>query len=779
LGQVTKTIGWTYANIESGRYSSPVSLSQFQFYKYFYQLLDFMRKGFFSLLLFFLCVDLSAQQNQISGFDDSSISEELKTERTFDGLISRENIGLTIRDLSSEPHNLGSDGSKVVAEKIQRKFRDYGFDTHMDIYQVLFPEPTMRILEMTAPYAYRALLKEPALKEDATSGQSGQLPTYNAWSADGDVTSELVYVNYGLNADYEELAKMGIDVKGKIVIARYGQSWRGIKPKIAQEHGAIGCIIYSDPKDDGYYQGDVYPKGAFKNEFGVQRGSVMDMVIYPGDPLTPGIGATKDAKRYASHLDAPNLLKIPVLPISYHDAKPLLEALAGPVAPEGWRGALPITYHVGPGKSTVHLKLQFDWKLVPCYDVIAMIKGSEFSDEWVIRGNHHDAWVNGAMDPVSGQASMLEEAKALGTLVKSGWRPKRTIIYCAWDGEEPALLGSTEWVEDHAALLQQNTVVYINSDENGRGFLNAGGSHALEGVVDEVAKNVTDPQTGVSIYERQKAHKIATATSPQLAKEVMDKTSLHLEALGTGSDFSPFLQHLGIPSVDLGFSGEDNGGSYHSIYDSYDNYIRFIDPGFYYCASLSKIAGHVSLRMLDADVLPFDFRILYREIKSYTTELQTLISNLRETTSINNEIIRKKYLIIASDTAKPFFPNPVKQEVPYIDFSPLENALASLAKSSDHAFEMLRNSGFNAEQKKILNKRLYRAEQSLLLDEGLPLRPWYKHVLYAPGYYTGYAVKTLPGIRESIEQRNFTEAQTGIKKAAIAINKLAEYLSAL
>jgi N-acetylated-alpha-linked acidic dipeptidase len=738
-----------------------------------------MQKGFLILIMAMTNVNVSGQQVGLSGFNDTSATEELKNEKTFDSFISRENIGLTIRDLSSVPHNLGSAGSKEVAEKIEKKFRDYGFDVHMDVYQVLFPEPKIRILEMTTPQSYHALLKEPALKEDETSGQKDQIPTYNAWSADGNVTAELVYVNYGLYADYEELAKRGIDVKGKIVITRYGKSWRGIKPKIAQEHGAIGCIIYSDPKDDGYYQGEVYPKGPFKNEYGVQRGSVMDMVVYPGDPLTPGIGATKDAKRFPSHNDAPNLLKIPVLPISYHDAKPLLEALDGPVAPENWRGALPITYHIGPGKSTVHLELLFDWKLVPCYDVIAMIKGSQYPDEWVIRGNHHDAWVNGAQDPISGQAAMLEEAKAIGAMVKSGWKPKRTIVYCAWDGEEPALVGSTEWVEDHAALLQQNTVVYINSDEYGRGFLDAGGSHALEGLVDEVAKNIRDPQTGVSIYERQKAHNVSTAESPLLAKEMMDKTKLHLDALGTGSDFSPFLQHLGIPVLNLGFSGEDNSGDYHSIYDSYNNFVRFIDPGFYYGVALSKMAGHVSLQMLNADKLPFDFRILYKEIKSYATELQTMISNLRETTSINNEIIRKKYLILAADTAKPFFPLAVKQEVPYIDFSPLENAIISLGKAADHAHDVMEGKGMSPKQTDSLNRFLYRAEQQLLLEQGLPLRPWYKHVLYAPGFYTGYAVKTFPGIRESIEQRNFQQAEIEIRRAAFSINKLAGYLSAL
>jgi N-acetylated-alpha-linked acidic dipeptidase len=738
-----------------------------------------MRQGFLILFFYFIQIVLPAQPPQISGFSDSAALEEIKREKTFDSLINPGNIGLTIRELASRPHHVGSPGSKEVAEKIRQKFRDYGFTVRMDIYQVLFPEPKIRILEMTAPRSFQATLKEPALKEDETSGQEGQLPTYNAWSADGDVRAELVYVNYGLNADYEVLSRMGIDVKGKIVIARYGQSWRGIKPKIAQEHGAIGCIIYSDPKDDGYYQGDVYPKGAFKNEYGVQRGSVMDMVVYPGDPLTPGVGATKDAKRYATRQEAPNLLKIPVLPISYHDATPLLESLTGPVAPESWRGALPFTYHIGPGKSSVHLQLEFDWKMVPCYDVIAMIQGTEFPDEWVIRGNHHDAWVNGAQDPISGQAAMLEEAKAIGVMVKSGWKPRRTIVYCAWDAEEPALVGSTEWVEDHAALLQNNTVVYINSDENGRGFLNAGGSHALEGMVDEVAKGVTDPQTGVSIFERLKAHQIVTAASPEQAKEMMDKSGLRLQALGTGSDFSPFLQHLGIPSLNFSFSGEENSGDYHSIYDSYDNFIRFIDPGFVYEAALSKIAGHSALRMLDAEILPFDFRILQREIKSYTAELQTLIARMRESTAINNEIIQKKYQIIAGDTSRPYSPEAIKQAVPYIDFSPLENALTSLAKATDHANQVLRNAMADTRQADGLNHRLYRAEQELLIDQGLPLRPWYRHVLYAPGFYTGYSVKTLPGIREAIEQRDFHQAELEIKRAAFYVNKLASYLSSL
>ena len=436
-------------------------------------------RQFLFLAILFLCVQLSfAQTKPISGFTTSSANAQSQLEAKFDAGLSRESIGQNIKHLSAKPHAVGSPAGKEYADYILYLYKSWGWDAKIETFHVLFPTPKTRVLEMISPTSYKALLKEPGLKEDTTSNQAAQLPTYNAWSADGNVTGELVFVNYGLPADYEQLEKLGIDVKGKIVIAKYGRSWRGIKPKVAQEHGAIGCIIYSDPKDDGYVAGDVYPKGAFKNEYGVQRGSVMDMVIYPGDPLTPGVGATEDARRL-ERSQATNLLKIPVLPISYHDAKPLLEALEGPVAPADWRGGLPFTYHIGPGKTKVHLQLAFNWKIVPCHNVIAMIKGSQYPDEWVIRGNHHDAWVNGANDPISGQAALLEEARSIGALVKSGWKPKRTLVYCSWDGEEPGLLGSTEWAEYHDDELQKKAVVYINTDASARGFLDAGGSHAL------------------------------------------------------------------------------------------------------------------------------------------------------------------------------------------------------------------------------------------------------------------------------------------------------------
>ncbi len=717
-----------------------------------------------------------SQPTAITGFTEKTSAKQMALEQQFDALLSAQNVGNTIQELSAKPHEIGSPGSKAVAETILAKYKSWGWDAHIETYQVLFPTPITRVLEMTSPTKYTAILKEPALKEDATSGQDGQLPTYNAWSADGDVTGQLVFVNYGLPSDYETLAKLGVDVKGKIVIAKYGRSWRGIKPKVAYEHGAIGCIIYSDPKDDGYSRGDVYPKGPFKNEYGVQRGSVMDMVLYPGDPLTPGVGATENAQRL-DRKDATTILKIPVLPISYHDAQPLLAALDGPIAPADWTGGLPITYHVGPGNAIVHLKLAFDWKIRPAYDVIAKIKGSTFPDEWVIRGNHHDAWVNGANDPISGQSALLEEAKAIGELVKKGWQPKRTLVYCAWDGEEPGLLGSTEWAEDHGKELQQKAVVYINSDGNGRGFLNAEGSHALNNFMYQISETVKDPETGVSIFKRRLAEQIVHAPSDEKKQALMKEHTLELGAMGSGSDYSSFIQHLGVPCLDLGFGGEDAGGEYHSIYDSWDMYRRFKDPTFAYGVALAQTAGRAALRMAEADVLPFDFRSLHKTVDGYINELMQNVQQMRMSTMVENKIIATHQFQLAADpTKKMVFPSE-KPAVPYLDFSPLQNAVGALKNSSDSLAITWEKALQNSSMQESLNKALYRAEQQLLSLNGLPRRPWYKHTLYAPGFYTGYGVKTMPGIREAIEQRNWQEAQEQIAVDAAAIQQLAAYLA--
>jgi N-acetylated-alpha-linked acidic dipeptidase len=733
-------------------------------------------KKTFTLGLLSLSAFAYAQQKTLIGFTPTSADKELAVEKQFDQQISAERIGETIKLLSSEPHHIGSPGGKKVAETILAKFKSYGLDAHIETYQVLFPTPKTRMLEMTGPTPYTAVLKEPALPEDATSGQEGQLPTYNAWSADGDVTAPLVFVNYGLPEDYDRLQRLGIDVKGKIVIAKYGRSWRGIKPKVAYEHGAVGCIIYSDPKDDGYGQGDVYPKGPFRNEYEVQRGSVMDMVIYPGDPLTPNVGATAKAKRL-ERADAPTILKIPVLPISYHDAQPLLAALSGPVAPEDWSGGLPITYHVGPGASIVHLKLEFNWTQVPAYDVIAKIKGSEFPDEWVLRGNHHDAWVNGADDPVSGQSAMLDEARAIGQLLKTGWKPKRTIIYCAWDGEEPGLLGSTEFAEEHTKELQQKAVVYINSDSNGRGFLEAGGSHALEPFMDEIEHEILDPQTHVSLFERNQARELVNAQSVKTKKEIMDRKVRRLDALGSGSDYSSFLQHLGIPSLNLEFGGEDAGGEYHSIYDSYDDYSRFKDAGFVYGVALAQVAGRATLRMADADLLPFDFRSLYATIDRYAKEIEEMTKNMKETTDMEKQLLAANAYTLAADPTKHEQQPSAKADVPQIAFKPLTDALSALKKSTDQLAATWQSAVNTSDKHKKLNEKLYQAEQQLLSTDGLPRRPWYRHTIYAPGFYTGYGVKTIPGIREAIEQRNWTEAQQQIEVVAKQIQQLANYIS--
>ena len=726
----------------------------------------------------FFRVAIVAQTSAILGFSPTAAAIQLATEKKFDANLRAKNIDLFIKELSAVPHHVGSAGDEANAKYILNKFKSWGYDSEIETFYVLFPTPVTRLLEMTGTKKFTASLKEPALKEDATSGQQAlQLPVYNCWSADGDVTAELVFVNYGVPADYEKLARMGIDVRGKIVIAKYGQSWRGIKPKVAQEHGAIGCIIYSDPKEDGYFQGDVYPRGPYRPAAGAQRGSVMDMPIYPGDPLTPGIGATKDAKRI-DRKDATNLLKIPVIPISYSDALPLLESLEGPVVPDAWKGALPITYHAGPGKNKIHLKLAFDWQIKPINNVIARLKGTEFPDEWIIRGNHHDAWVNGAADPLSGQAAMMEEARSVGELVKTGWKPKRTILYCAWDGEEPGLMGSTEWVEFHADELQQKAVLYINSDGNGRGFLEAAGSQALEPAFTEIAKAVNDPETNVTVFDRKRAYDIVSAGSVKAKKEILTAKIFTLPALGSGSDFSPFVQHIGIPSLNLGFGGEDDGGEYHSIYDSYDLYRRFKDPTFEYGVVLAKTAGRTTLRFADAASLPFDFRNLQTTISKYAIEVMALADEMRENTSVENQLIKEKYYTMADKVNDPLLPPVAKDEVPFLNFSALQNAVDVLAKATGALNTIIVADTLTALKKNELNIQLYKAEQALLTKDGLPRRGWYKHAIYAPGFFTGYGVKTLPGVREAIEQRNWKEAQEQIEIAAAAVINLSVYLDA-
>ncbi len=704
----------------------------------------------------------TAPAQKIMGFAEAGAAKQIDWEKQFDAQLQASNQDAYMQFLTSHPHHVGSSQDKANAEYMANLFKQWGYQTEIASYYVLFPTPKLRMLELTGTKPFKAKLEEPAIAGDKTSGQKAeQLPPYNAYSADGDVTAELVFVNRGVPADYEELARRGIDVKGKIVIAKYGGSWRGIKPKVAAEHGAIGCIIYSDPADDGYAIGDTYPEGGYRPKDGVQRGSVMDMPVYPGDPLTPDIGATKDAKRL-DRKDAITIMKIPVLPISWEDALPLLQSLKGEVVPASWRGALPITYHVGPSIDKVHLKLEFNWDTKQLYDVIAKLPGKDFPDEWVIEGNHHDAWVNGAEDPISGMVAELEEARAIGELVKKGFRPRRTIVFCAWDGEEPALLGSTEWTEDHQQELKQKAVVYINTDGNGRGFIGAGGSHTLEPFFNEIMEQVMDPQTGVSIKERKYAQTVVNADKAGRTKLLGDK-NMKLSALGAGSDWGGFLQHIGIASINIGFGGETEGGQYHSTYDSYDHFTKYIDPGFQYGIALSKTTGRTMMRLVNADVLPVDFNSFYKTVNEYTTEIKTLLDKTRTETEDETKMLNEKLFNLAKDPKKVYAAPLAKEIVPFLNFSDLDNALTELKNASEE-FKNGYSKGIQlpADKQVQLNAILYKAERSLLQENGLPRRKWYRHQIYAPGYYTGYGVKTIPGIREAIEQRYWKEAQDEI-----------------
>lgn len=687
---------------------------------------------------------LSQPAQPLRGFRAANAEHERQVEDQFRKVPKPERLREHMRIISSEPHAAGSANSKKVAEYVLEQFKSYGLNASIEQFEALMPYPTERVVEMTAPERYVAKLQEPAVPEDPDSSDEGGLPPFNAYSADGDVTGELVYVNYGIPADYEQLAKLGVDVKGKIVIARYGQSWRGIKPKVAYEHGAIGCIIYSDPREDGYWPGDTYPKGPYRPEQGVQRGSVMDMPIHPGDPLSPGKGADPGTLNAADRTSSDVILKIPVLPMSYGDALPLLRNLGGPVAPAEWRGALPITYHIGAGPAKVHMKLAFDWKVRPLYDVIARIDGSEHPDEWIIQGNHHDGWVNGASDPTSGNVALLETARGFGELLKSGWRPKRTIILASWDGEEWGLLGSTEWAEKHAAELAKSAVAYINTDDTSTGWLNTEGSHSLQALVNDVMRDIDDPKhPGKTLFQAKLDHEMSNARTEDARAKLRTQKDFPIPALGSGSDYTSFLDYLQIASLNLGFGGAGGGGIYHSAYDTFYWYTHFGDTDFAYGAELSRTTGTLLLRLADADVLPFEFTATARTLRGYVDEIAKLAKD---------------------DSA------------PAIDLAPLRTAVAHLDRAAgayNAAATPDRLDRVKGPQLDELNRLLYTSERAFRYDPGLPRRPWFKHLAYAPGFYTGYGVKTLPGIREGIEQKQWEEARKYVPVVAKAVDALA------
>ncbi len=695
------------------------------------------------MLAFIALATVASLQAPIRGFPASLIADEVRHEQLARAVPSRDTLRAQMRLLAAAPHEAGTERSHHVAELLLARFRAFGLDAKIEQFEALMPRPLRRTLELVAPERYTALLEEPTLAEDPTSGQKDQqLPTFNAYSPDGDVTGDLVYVNYGVPADYRVLDSLGISVRGKIVIARYGQSWRGIKPKVAAEHGAIGCLIYSDPRDDGYFVNDVYPKGPMRPWQGAQRGSVMDMPTYPGDPLSPGWGAVPGARRLAIS-EAKTIEPIPVLPISYGDALPLLRNLSGPVAPEPWRGALAITYHVGGGPARVHLAVKFDWQTRPLYDVIATIRGASDPDQWVIYGNHHDAWVNGANDPISGQVALDETARALAALLKTGWRPARTIVLAAWDGEEWGLLGSTEWAEAHADELRTKAVVYYNSDTNASGWLEAAGSHSLELFLSQVARDVSDPKTGKSALDALLARQ-----RERRARDTTVDSVFSLGALGSGSDYTAFLDHLGLPSASVSYGGGTPDGIYHSIYDSYTFYERFLDTAFTYEVAEAQTMATAVLRMADAPLLPYEFGAVTRTYRRYADEIEKLA--------------RK------SDTTKA------------LDLSAVRAALARLdtvARAYEVVVGQLDGASVTPARRRALrdvNALLARSEQALADTAGLPRRPWFAHLIYAPGFYTGYGVKTMPGIREAVEERCPGEAQAQAARVTQALDRLSD-----
>jgi len=714
-------------------------------------------------------------------------SDEAALERNFDALIVPNDLRDWMKLLAAQPNHVGSPHDKANADQILTWFKDWGWDAHIETFWVLYPTPISESLELAGPVPFKATLQEPPIPGDSSATATDPaLPAYVDYQGDGDVRGSLVYVNYGMQDDYLTLQRLGVSVAGKIVIARYGAGWRGVKPKLAQDHGAIGCIIYSDPADDGYSIDKTYPSGPMRPPLGIQRGSVLDMQIYPGDPLTPGVGATKDAKRLKIS-EAPTILKIPVLPISYADAQVLLEALGGRVVPPAWRGTLPITYHVGPSTAVAHLAVKSDWSLKPIYDVIATMKGSTYPDQWVVRGNHHDGWVFGASDPLSGQVALLAEAKAMGGLAKQGWRPKRTIVYASWDAEEPMIVGSTEWAETHADELKQKTVLYVNSDANARGFLEIGGSPDFQHLANEVAAAVIDPETGVSIGERLRAKRRVDALAPGASEQVKaeakiaadaDKDFL-IEPLGSGSDFSSFLDHLGVPAIDVGFGEEGSvRGVYHSRYDTFEHHSRFADPGFVYDAVLARTGGGLVLRVADTDAPVQRASDFAAAVSDYLDQVKKLTDGKREEAETQARLIRDRAFQLAADPSQSSGLPAILDPVPHLDFAPLENAVDRLkrtAKAYDDGLAK-NESGLSGPQLARLQALMLDIDQTLAPEVGLPGRSWYRNLIYAPGRFTGYGAKTLPGVREAIEDGRWAEANRYIKLTADALNAYSDRL---
>ena len=699
----------------------------------------------------------------LDGFTPEGSLAQRRLEENFRRVPAPDSAREHLRRLTAEPHVAGTKEDYATAIYVRDQMRSYGIPSELNEYEVLLPYPEHpAVVELISGRRRERLpITEPVIPQDKSSLSSKIIPLFNAYSPSGDVTAPVVYVNYGLPPDYEALKKLGVDVKGKIAIARYGNSFRGVKAKVAEDHGAVGLIIYSDPADDGYAQGDVYPNGPWRPALSAQRGSVQYIFEAPGDPMTPGRPSIPGEPRV--HMsEIKGVPRIPVQPISYGAARRLLEPLRGPVRPKGFQGGLPFPYHVGGTDHVrVHLKTQMDYQVRKIWNVISRIDGNEEKDRWVIMGNHRDAWTFGAVDPNSGSTAMLEAGRGFGALLRDGWKPRRTILMCSWDGEEYGLLGSTEWAEHHADELKQKAVAYINMDSavSGPNF-GAASVPSMWRLIRAATRDIKHPN-GKTVYQDWQDRAREQTAEPDLTSAAAGTDTAVAEArigaLGSGSDYTPFLQHLGIPAIDMGFGGDY--GVYHSAYDSFYWMSNHGDPGFKYHVLAAQLWGTVTMRLADAPGLPFYYRDYAFQIRDYFNEsLKT--AKLRNLASAFSE-------------------------------KPIREAIEDLAEEAERTEKARREAVAEVESTRVeasdrhpravarlkrINDALIMVERSLTDTRGLRGRPWYVHQIYAPGMYTGYAAQPLPDFRQALEDRNSTNAGEALARIVEALKRATETL---
>ena len=683
-----------------------------------------------------------AQTTTIDGFQSDRVTDQRNWETVFRGVPSPKSAREHLRILTREPHIAGTKEDYDTAIYVRDQLRSYGIPAELKQYDVWLNYPkTPPVIELITAKRQKLNIHEAVVSKDPSSSHPKITPLFNGYSASGDVTAPVVYANYGLPNDYEELKKAGVDVKGKIVIVRYGNSFRGVKAKVAQDHGAIGCIIYSDPADDGYMQGDVFPKGPWRPEASGQRGSVQYLFDYPGDPLTPGRPAIDGVPRLKPE-EATDLTRIPVQPIAYDVAKTIIAPLKGPVRPRGFQGGLPFAYHVGGTDDVkVRLKVDMDYKLRPIWNVIGRIEGTDLRDRWVVLGNHRDAWVFGAVDPNSGTSAMLEVGRGMGELLKQGWKPRRTIVFCSWDAEEYGLVGSTEWVEELAGELREKAVAYLNLDAAVSGVhFGASSVPSLWKLMRAVTREVRDPKTGKTVYQQWQDQ----SRSQGSEEERNTGGEARIGALGSGSDYTPFLQHLGIASTDMGFGGDY--GVYHSAYDSFYWMEKFGDPGFFYHVAAAQIWGTLALRLSDADGLSFDYTDYANEIRGFFRDAMRVAGWRKLVDSFDDKAMNAALEDFAREAER------------------VEKARQDAIKAGDR--------GRLAK----INDALMNAERQFIEPRGLRGRAWYKHQIYAPGFYTGYAAQPLTDFRQAIDDRNGAQAKEGLERIVEAVKRATKTL---